>query len=123
MPVRLWSPEDLGRPAGGTYADVAFGLGEMYERESDLEQAANWYRRAAGAGRADAALRLVSVLGRMADAEDADDTADDLLAEAARWLSGARDATTPDAIELVTDTLNRQMRQAARRGLEPVSAG
>ncbi|MGP4027871.1 SEL1-like repeat protein [Actinomadura sp. 3N407] len=123
MPVRPWSPEDLGRPTDGTWADVAFGLGEMYEGEGDLEQAADWYRRAAESGRADAALRLGAVLGRMADAGSAADSAEDLLAEATRWLSGAQDATTPDAIELITDMLNRQLRQAARRGLEPAPAG
>ncbi|MBB6393146.1 TPR repeat protein [Actinomadura coerulea] len=122
MPVRPWSPEDLGRPTDGTWADVAFGLGETYEREGRLEQAADWYRRAAESGSAEAALRLGAVLGRMADA-GADQAADELLAEATRWLSGAQDATTPDAIELITATLNRQMRQAARRGLEPAPAG
>ncbi|MFB4310829.1 hypothetical protein [Actinomadura sp. GTD37] len=123
MPVRPWTPEDLGRPTDGTWADVAFGLGEMYEREDDLDQAADWYRRAAESGRADAALRLGAVLGRMADAGPAGESAEDLLAEATRWLSGAHDATTPDAIELITDMLNRQLRQAARRGLEPAPAG
>ncbi|GAA0576181.1 SEL1-like repeat protein [Actinomadura livida] len=125
MPVRRWSPEDLGRPTDGTWADVAFGLGEMYEREGDLKQAADWYRRAAESGRPAAALRLGAVLGRRADAGAADESvsAEDLLAEATRWLSGAQNATTPDAIELITDTLNRQLRQAARRGLEPTPAG
>lgn len=125
MPVRPWSPEDLGRPTDGTWADVALGLGEVFEREGDLEQAVGWYRRAAESGRADAALRLGAVLGRMADAGAADDSssAEDLLAEATRWLSGAQAATTPDAIELITDMLNRQLRQAARRGLEPAPAG
>ncbi|MCP9954319.1 hypothetical protein LUX33_41910 [Actinomadura madurae] len=59
----------------------------------------------------------------LADAGAAADSADDLLAEAARWLSGAQAATTPDAIELITDMLNRQLRQAARRGFEPSPAG
>ncbi|MFI0409515.1 tol-pal system YbgF family protein [Actinomadura sp. 3N508] len=123
MPVRPWSPEDLGRPTDGTWADVAFGLGETYEREGDLEQAAGWYRRAAESGRADAALRLGAVLGLLADADTAAGSAEDLLAEATRWLSGAQDATTPDAIELITDMLNRQLRQAARRGVEPAPTG
>ncbi|TYK48392.1 SEL1-like repeat protein [Actinomadura decatromicini] len=123
MLVRPWSPADLGRPTDGTWADVAFGLGELYEHEGDLEQAADWYRRAAESGRADAALRLGGVLGRMADAGSAADSAEELLAEATRWLSGAHDATTPDAIELITDMLNRQLRRAARRGLEPAHAG
>lgn len=123
MSVRPWTPEDLGRPTDGTWVDVAFGLGEMYERAGDLQQAADWYRRAAESGCADAALRLGAVLGRMADAGPAGDAAEDLLAEATRWLSGAQDATTPDAIELITDMLNRQLRQAARRGLEPAPAG
>ncbi|XRQ03888.1 hypothetical protein ACN3XK_45955 [Actinomadura welshii] len=103
---------------------MAFGLGQMFERGGELQEAADWYRRAARSGRADAALRLGAVLGQMADAGSADDpaSAGDLLAEATRWLSGAQDATTPDAIELITDTLNRQMRQAARRGLEPTPA-
>jgi TPR repeat protein len=102
---------------------VAFGLGEVYEREGDLDQAADWYRRAAESGRADAALRLGAVLGRMADAGSDGESAEDLLAEATRWLSGAHDATTPDAIELITDMLNRQLRQAARRGFEPAPTG
>ncbi|MEV4674701.1 MULTISPECIES: hypothetical protein [Actinomadura] len=123
MPARPWTPEDLGRPTDGTWADVAFGLGEMYEHEGDLEQAAGWYRRAAESGRADAALRLGAVLGRMADAGTAGDAAGELIAEAARWLSGALDTTSTDAIELITDMLNRQLRQAARRGLEPAPAG
>lgn len=125
MSVRPWTPEDLGRPTDGTYADLAFGLGEMFEREGDLEQAAAWYRRAARSGRAAAALRLGAVLGELADAGSAGDSAKpgDLLAEATRWLSGAQVAHTPDAIELITDTLNRQMRQAARRGLESTPAG
>lgn len=123
MPIRPWTPEDLGRPTDGTWADVAFGLGEVYEREGDLAQAADWYRRAAESGRADAALRLGAVLGLMADAGPAGESAEDLLAEATRWLSGARDTTTPDAIELITDMLNRQLRQAARRGFEPATAG
>ncbi|WP_131739436.1 tetratricopeptide repeat protein [Actinomadura roseirufa] len=118
MSVRPWSPEDLGRPTDGTWADMAFGLGEMYEREGDLEAAADWYRRAAESDRADAALRLGAVLGRLADARRADESAEELLAEATRWLSEAQDATTPDAIELITDMLNRHQRQAARRGLE-----
>ncbi|RKS75085.1 hypothetical protein BZB76_3616 [Actinomadura pelletieri DSM 43383] len=119
MSVRPWSPEDLGRPTDGTWTDVAFILGETCEREGDLEQAADWYRRAAESGRADAAMRLGAVLGRLADEGSAADTAEDLLAEATRWLSGAYDASTPDAIELITDLLNRQLRQAARRGVEP----
>jgi TPR repeat protein len=102
---------------------VAFGLGETCEREGDLEQAADWYRVVAESGRADAALRLGAVLGRLADEGSAADSAEDLLAEATRWLSGAQDATTPDAIELITDLLNRQLRQAARRGLEPAATG
>ena len=123
MPVRPWTPADLGRPTDGTWADVAFGLGEVYEREGDLEEAAGWYRRAAESGRADAALRLGALLGRMADAGPAGESAEELLAEATRWLSGALDTTTPDAIELITDMLNRQLRQAARRGFEPAPAG
>lgn len=123
MPVRPWTPEDLGRPTDGTWADMAFGLGEVYEREGDLAQAADWYRRAAESGRADAALRLGAVLGLMADAGSDGESAEDLLAEATRWLSGAHDTTTPDAIELITDMLNRQLRQAARRGFEPATAG
>lgn len=121
MPVRPWSPEDLGRPMDGSWADVAFGLGEMYEHEGDLESAAGWYRRAAESDHDGAALRLCAVLGRMADARHADESAEDLLAEATRWLSGAPGATTPDAIELITDMLNRHQRQAARRGLEPAA--
>lgn len=122
MPVRPWNP-DLGRPADGTAAGIAFGLAELYERMSDLDRAADWYRRAAEAGHPDAALRLGAVLGRLADTGRAGISAEDLLAEATRWLSGAPDATTPDAIELITDMLNRHQRQAARRGLEPAPTG
>ncbi|MFI6520214.1 tol-pal system YbgF family protein [Spirillospora sp. NPDC050679] len=125
MPVRPWSPELPGACADGPWADVAFGLGELYERDGDLDRAAEWYREAAEVGRSDAALRLGDVLGRLADQRlpAAPDTAAGLLAEASRWLSGAPDATTPDAIELITDMLNRHQRQAARRGLEAAPAG
>ncbi|WP_067461497.1 SEL1-like repeat protein [Actinomadura macra] len=123
MPVRPWSPEDLGCPTDGSWVDVAFGLGEMYEHENDLESAADWYRRAAESDHAEAALRLGAVLGRMADDHRADDSAEDLLAEATRWLSGVPLAAAPDAIELITDMLNRHQRQAARRGLEPAATG
>lgn len=126
MPVRPWNPEALGRPTDGKRVDVAFGLGRMCEHEGDLEQAADWYRRAAESGHAGAALRLGAVLGRLADARFADasdESAEELLAEATRWLSGVQAATTPDAIELITDMLNRHQRQAARRGLETAGTG
>ncbi|WP_067481601.1 hypothetical protein [Actinomadura hibisca] len=125
MPVRPWCPEVPGARADGPWSDVAFGLGDLYERDGDLDRAAEWYREAAEAGRADAALRLGDVLGRLADQRlpAAPDTAAELLAEASRWLSGAPDATTPDAIELITVMLDRHQRQAARRGLEPAPAG
>ncbi|MGK5550174.1 tetratricopeptide repeat protein [Actinomadura kijaniata] len=105
----------------GPWADVSFGLGELYELEGDLAQAAEWYREAAESGRADAALRLGDVLGRLADERlpAAPDTAEELLAEATRWLSGAPAASSPDAIELITEMLDRHHRWAARRGLEP----
>jgi TPR repeat protein len=40
---------------------------------------------------------------------------DRLMAEATRWLSEAHTARHPDAIELITDMLNRQQRLAALR--------
>ncbi|RSN39988.1 MULTISPECIES: sel1 repeat family protein [Actinomadura] len=126
MPVRPWNPEELGRPTDGGRVDVAFGLGRVYELEGDLERAADWYRRAAESGHPGAPLRLGAVLGRLADARSADasdESAEDLLAEASRWLSGVQAATTPHAIELITDMLNRHQRQAARRGLEPTATG
>lgn len=126
MSVRPWNPEELGRPTDGGRVDVAFGLGRVYELEGDLERAAGWYRRAAESGHTGAPLRLGAVLGRLADARSADasaESAEDLLAEASRWLSGVQAATTPDAIELITDMLNRHQRQAARRGLEPTATG
>ncbi|MBE1534672.1 hypothetical protein [Actinomadura algeriensis] len=123
MPVRPWRPEELGRPADGDRVDVAFGLGRVCEHEGDLERAAHWYRRAAESGHAGAALRLGAVLGRLADVGSGGESAEDLLAEATRWLSGVQAATTPDAIELITDMLNRHQRQAARRGLEPTATG
>ncbi|GLW62533.1 hypothetical protein Arub01_07770 [Actinomadura rubrobrunea] len=106
------------------WPDTAYGLGVLYEREGDLEQAAGWFRRAAHSGHRRAALSLADVLRRLADerGERSPDAADVLLAEATRWLaeawsSSGRDAATPDAIELVTDLLNRHQRRAARRAL------
>ncbi|MEU5877983.1 hypothetical protein [Spirillospora sp. NPDC047279] len=123
MPVRPWRLDSAGRLSEGSLADLAYQFGDQHEREGDLEQAAEWFRRAAQSStRPDAALRLGGVLGRLADeqpAEGAPGTSEQLLAEATRWLSGAQGATTPDAIELITDMLNRHQRQAARRGLEP----
>ncbi|MFC5186195.1 hypothetical protein [Actinomadura harenae] len=116
MPVRTWRPESVRTGEGETFAGFAFGLGETFERDGDLEQAASWYRRAAEAGSPGAALRLGDVLGRLADERRAGDSAEELLAEATRWLSGAPDTTTPDAIGLITDMLNRHQRRAARRG-------
>ncbi|MQY03121.1 hypothetical protein [Actinomadura macrotermitis] len=124
MSVRPTSVESLGHAAGETWVDVALGLGGLYERDGDLRRAADWYRQAAEAGRADARLRLGDVLGRLADQQRPGpaDT-EDLLAEASRWLSGAAGTGAPGAIELITDMLNRHQRQAARRGLEPAPAG
>lgn len=125
MPVRPWRLESTGRVSEGPLADLAYQFGEQHEREGDLEQAAEWFRRAAESARPDAALKLGGVLGRLADEQPAGspDSSEQLLAEATRWLSGAQGVTTPDAIELVTDMLNRHQRQAARRGLEPATAG
>lgn len=115
MPVRTWRPEAVRTAESETFAGVALGLGETFEHDGDLEQAASWYRRAAEAGSPFAALRLGDVLGRLADERRAGDSAEDLLAEATRWLSDAPDTTTPDAIGLITDMLNRHQRRAARR--------
>jgi TPR repeat protein len=123
-----------GRPR--PYARIAFASGKRYERQGDLEGAARWFRRAAEADLSDAALRLGDVLGRLADQRggaegiDGSDGADGtdgtvrtrsrelLLAEATRWLSEAHRSTHPDAIELITDMLNRQQRLAAERAVE-----
>jgi TPR repeat protein len=121
MPVRPWYPDAVGEGSGGSLVDLAYGLGEQYERDGDLEQAAQWFRRAAESDRRRAALRLGDVLGRLAD--ERPPASERLLAEATRWMSDAPDATTPDAIELITDMLNRHQRAAARRGLETVPAG
>jgi TPR repeat protein len=93
------------------------------EREGDLEGAARWFRRAAEADFPNAALRLGAVLGRLADEHDTKTkrSPEMLLAEATRWLSEVK--TSPDAVELITDLLNRQQRLAARRALEPLTAG
>ncbi|MBW8486102.1 hypothetical protein [Actinomadura parmotrematis] len=122
MPARPWSAASLGPAAHEPWVDVAFGLGGLYERDGDLAVAAEWYRQAAEEGHAEARLRLGDVLGRLADAQRTG-AAEDLLAEAGRWLSGAPDPTSPDAIGLLTDLLNRHQRQAARRGLAPAAAG
>jgi TPR repeat protein len=105
------------RPHSDTGA--AYELGLWCEREGDLEQAVRWFRRPAEAGHPAAALRLSDVLGRLADGRGArqgvktKQSPDMLVAEATRWLSVVK--TGPDAIELVTDMLNRQQRLAARR--------
>lgn len=124
MSARSWTPAHGGRSR--PYARIAFASGKRYERQGDLEGAARWFRRAAEADLSDAALRLGDVLGRLADRRGvADGTAenrsrDRLLAEATRWLSEAHEAKHPDAIELITDMLNRQQRLAARRAVELV---
>jgi hypothetical protein len=118
MSVRSWRPETTGGSVEGTWADIAFGLGLLYEHEDDLERAARWFREAAEGDRPGAAIRLSAVLGRLAD-QRASGPAEPLLAEATRWLSEGLDATRPDAIGLITDMLDRHQRAAARRGLEP----
>ena len=112
----------LGGCGGGSWGEIAFGLGLLYESEGDLEQAARWFRQAAESDRPGAAIRLSSVLARLADARD-DAGAYVLLAEASRWLSEGLDTTRPDAIGMITDMLDRHQRAAARRGLEPATAG
>ncbi|RAY12383.1 hypothetical protein DPM19_24850 [Actinomadura craniellae] len=61
------------------------------------------------------------MLGRLAD--DRPESSEVLLAEAIRWISRASDATSPAAIGLITDTLNRHQRLAARRGGDSVTVG
>ncbi|MFI0356704.1 hypothetical protein [Actinomadura sp. 9N407] len=122
MSVRPWSPGTAGRCMDGAWADIAFELGLLYEREGDLDQAVRWFRQAAECDRPDAAVRLSAVLSRLADESDAG-AAEELLAEASRWLSEGLDAGRPDAILLITDMLLRHQRAAARRGLESAGAG
>ncbi|GAA2418248.1 hypothetical protein GCM10010191_31200 [Actinomadura vinacea] len=108
--------------SGGSWGDIAFGLGMLYESEGDLDRAAGWFRQAAESDRPGAAIRLSAVLARLADRSGAADS-EELLAEASRWLSEGLDTTRPDAIGLITDMLDRHQRAAARRGLEPAAAG
>ncbi|GAA4068808.1 MULTISPECIES: hypothetical protein [Actinomadura] len=131
-PQPVGDPRPAGRAKDGAWSewpDFAYGLGALYESEGDLEQAAGWFRRAAESGHPRAALALVDVLGRLADerGERSPGASDVLLAEATRWLaracaSSGRDAAAPDAIELVTDMLNRHQRRAARRGVPEPAA-
>jgi TPR repeat protein len=122
MSAPSWAPAHGGRPR--PYARSAFASGKRYERQGDLEGAARWFRRAAEADLSDAALWLGDVLGRLADQRgvaggtDGSRSWDRVLAEATRWLSEAHGAKHPDAIELITDMLNRQQRLAARRAVE-----
>jgi TPR repeat protein len=116
MVVRPLPPKDAA------WAQIAYGLGEMYEREGNLERAVALFRRAAESDRPDAALRLADLLGQLAERCEAG-PCDQALAEGTRWLSGAPAPTTPDAIGLITDMLDRHQRRAARRGLEPAPTG
>ncbi|WP_018655343.1 hypothetical protein [Actinomadura flavalba] len=122
MPARLSSPGVLGPATDAPFADSAYCLGVVCERDGDLRQAAQWFREAAEAGHTAARLRLGDVLGRLADQEwNGTGIADSekLLAEASRWLSGAPATATPGGIGLITDMLNRHQRAAARRGTPP----
>ena len=121
MSARSWAPHGgLPRP----YARIAFASGKRCEERGDLEGAARWFRQAAEADLSDAALRLGDVLGRLAvqRATDGGADRDRLMAEATRWLSEACGAKHPDAIELITDMLNRQQRLAARRTAETAAS-
>jgi hypothetical protein len=121
MPVRPWVP---ARPGGTrSHARIAFAVGKRYEQEGDLEGAARWFRQAAEADLTDAALRLGDVLGRLADQRGVNGgrSQDRLMAEATRWLSEAHGSNHPDAVELITDMLNRQQRLAAQRAAEPAA--
>jgi TPR repeat protein len=113
----------VGRPVAGSQAREAYELGVWCEREGDLECAAHWFRRAAEADFPGAALRLGGVLSRLADERNtkAKQSPEMLMAEASRWLSVVN--TSPDAVELITDLLNRQQRLAARRAIEPLTVG
>ncbi len=111
-----------GGPCGGSWGEIAFGLGLLYESEGDLDQAARWFRQAAEGDRPGAAIRLSAVLNRLADERGAAGS-EELLAEASRWLSEGLDTTRPGAIGMITDMLDRHQRAAARRGLEPAAAG
>ncbi|HEY7487034.1 MAG TPA: hypothetical protein VH912_21415 [Streptosporangiaceae bacterium] len=118
MPARLSSLAHRRGPR--PHVRIAFAVGKRYEEEGDLEGAARWFRQAAEADFSDAALRLGDVLGRLADQGGHDDgrSQDRLLAEATRWLSEAHGRKHPDAVELITDMLNRQQRIAAQRAVE-----
>ncbi|GAA3951632.1 hypothetical protein GCM10023085_37850 [Actinomadura viridis] len=118
MSIRPWLPASAGGPLDGSWAEIAFGLGLLYEHEDDLDQAARWFRQAAEDDFPGAALRLGAVLGRLADRRGTG-PAEELLAEASRWLSEGLDVTRPGTIGLITDMLDRHQRAAARRGLEP----
>jgi TPR repeat protein len=132
MSARSWAPAQGARPR--PYARIAFASGKRYERQGDLEGAARWFRRAAEADLSDAALRLGDVLGRLAvqrgtagdggadGPRPGSRSTDRLMAEATRWLSEAQTARHPDAIELITDMLNRQQRLAALRAGEQPAA-
>ena len=118
MPARQWSPAHRRGPR--PHARIAFAVGKRYEQEGDLEGAARWFRHAAEADLSDAALRLGDVLGRLADQRGGDRrrSQDRLMAEAIRWLSEVHGSKHPDAVELITDMLNRQQRLAAQRAVE-----
>jgi TPR repeat protein len=118
MPARSWPSAHHGGPT--PHARIAFAVGKRYEQEGDLEGAARWFRQAAEEDLADAALRLGDVLGRLADqgGRDSGRSKDRLMAEATRWLSEAHGKEHPDAVELITDMLNRQQRLAAQRAVE-----
>lgn len=107
-------------------ARAAYERGLRYQAEGDLERAARCFRRAAEVGMPEAALRLGEVLVRLADpallspGTKVKQSPELLLVEASRWLSGV--STSPGAIELITDMLNRQQRLAARRARDPEPA-
>ncbi|WP_019633065.1 hypothetical protein [Actinomadura atramentaria] len=125
MPVPSPNRQADGGPVDARYAEAAYRVGEACEHCGDLWTAAQWFREAAESGRPGARARLCCVLGRLADslADRPDGVPDsgELLAEAARWLTGAPEAAMPVGIGLVTALLNLQQRQAARRALEPAA--
>ncbi len=120
-PARLGRPDAI--PGVSSRAGTAYRLGDSCERLGDLEGAITWFRRAAEADHADAAMRLGSLLGRFIDQRALRDATEEyhqarrtdltLMAEATRWLAAAQGSRRPEMVELVVSMLHRQQFLAA----------